>query len=68
MHLQSGPYTSPKIQALPTKADENSVKPMARGAREPWPGLVTAVAYTTDTCAQALGLRCFQPPVLCQHA
>ena len=27
---------------------------MAKGARDPWPGLVTAVAYTTDTCAQAL--------------
>ena len=37
----------------PTKADAKRVNPMARGACEPCPGLVTAVAYTTDTCRPA---------------
>ena len=42
----------------PTKAEAKSVKPMARGAMLPWPGLVTAVAKTT--CSQSDTLS--QPP------
>lgn len=33
--------------SAPTNAEAKRVKPIANGAILPWPGLVTAVAYTT---------------------
>lgn len=38
----------------PTKALANRVKPMARGAHAPCPGLATAVAYTTLTSVNVM--------------
>ena len=44
--------------AAPTKADAKSVKPMASGAMLPWPGFVTAVAYTTMTSVKVMMAWC----------